>query len=164
MTVGILPGILSGAAAGIEANPLYTRWRMFVRNRPSSGYIWLAELYLYEAVDDGIQAAVHGTSGTGTTSSALAGYGANLAFDNNEAGNGWSTAVITSGDTNWLEFAFNTAKTINQFKIATKGNQYAPLDFDLQYHDGTSWIVARSFLITTGDYATNKYTGLRVPA
>lgn len=134
---------------------------MLTRNRPNNGYIWIGELRLLSE-EGGSQLAVDGSTGTASANSnSGAGYAAAGAFNNNLTDNGWSSAQFGSPQENWIEFEFDVATTVNAFSIHSKSvSAYGPLDFDIQYHDGTDWVVAGSYDLTTGDYTTSVYAAV----
>lgn len=122
-----------------------TRFRLNVKRIDT--YCEINEIELRES-PGGAQAAIHGTSGTASASSIYSStYAASKAFDGDVSSTRWS-AVSGSAVDQWLEFQFNTAKTIKEIAIKPYTNWYPQLvSFDV--HDGTQF----KPLIEFGDWS-----------
>jgi len=149
--------LVGGGEPEPGVGPEATRWRWYVRDRTQNGYVWVDEVY-FRNVPDGANSALHGTTGVASASSQSgASYSANKAFNGiDPEGTGWSSASYSAGTHQWLEFTFDAPITINQIEIHSKG-AYEALDFDLQYHNGTGWIIAKSYKVTTADYPSSRF-------
>lgn len=117
-----------------------TRWRVFIAATVSNftPRISRIEMMLTPGGADQV------TGGTASSSSNTAGHTAADAADANGS-TYWEAATPTG----WWEYEFASAKTITECAItyssAGTGSANAPLDFRLEYFDGTTWQLASSW-------------------
>lgn len=123
------------------------RWRVNITANNGGASITLAEMLFY----DNSLNIIPTTGGTPSASSNFSGsFDAAKAFDKNY-GTRWSTASTATG---WLEYQFSAPVLPNIIGFmagdnASAGPQ-APMDFDLQYHDGSDWVDSAVFTGETG--------------
>ena len=136
MTLTFTPPVTLGFNPGARSNPKSgTRFRLNVQRVDS--FIELQEIELRTSFG-GAQAAIHGTSGTASASSVFSGYGANQAFNNTTAGNGWSTNTGAPVD-NWIEFEFSSTTTVKEIAIRPDTNN-RPILVNFGVYDGSTFL------------------------
>lgn len=119
-----------------------TRWRVFVSTTVQGAGFFpaIARIEMMSTVGGADQV----TGGTASASSATGSHPASDAADANG-----STYWAASTTAAWWEYAFGSAKTIKELFITFATGQItdttAPLDFRLEYFDGTAWQIAASW-------------------
>lgn len=129
----------------LNAAPVgYNKWRLLISaNNNNGGACALIELEL-RGVIGGSDLTDPTTALTAATSSSfLSGNEPYKAFDN-QLNTGW--AVSMDGGAQWLEYDFALPVNIVEYAITPLGSanipSQAPMDWQLQYFDGTSWVTA----------------------
>ena len=143
-----------GTASGQSAS----RWRILVTNRPTSGQVGIKELELRTTPGGGQTADLSPVSpnGESTARTITINYPSTGAFGGQFDENGWRSAPMSEGSYTWLEFAFFSPRAIVEVMIETE-DDYQPLDFRIQYHDGDDWVDAGLFNISEEDYDAGQY-------
>lgn len=120
-----------------------TRWRVNVLNTVGGNSSWPVRMGRVEMfVTPG--GADQVTGGTASASSNTGGHAAADAADTDN-----STYWESTTQAGWWEYLFGSAKAIKEIAITYPTGQftdnYGPKDFDVEYWNGSSWVVAASF-------------------
>lgn len=123
------------------------RWRVNITDNNGGASITLAEMMFF----DNSLNAIPTTGGTPSASSNYSGsFDAAKAFDKDYASR-WSTASTATG---WLEYQFAAPVLPNIIGLMAGNNasadDQAPMDFSLQYHDGSDWVDSLTVTGETG--------------
>jgi hypothetical protein len=124
-------------------------WRIYILNDNGGSNVCIGDMQLRATVGGADQA--YGSGGTASASTALGGYPASAAFDNNPS-NWWVSNAQVNGA--WLEYQFPSAVSVAEYTVSSRndGPTYqsnSPLTWYLQYSDdGTTW--------TNADYQTGQ--------
>ena len=146
-----------GAPVGDEISA--TRWRL-VSQTTGLSFIWLHEIEFrteegtFGTID---QEALDGTDGSASASEELTSYEADQAFNGVDSDNGWSSESSPAAGV-WIEFTFDTSYAAKYVTVRGR-SAYLVTDWDVEYHNGSSWVLQKSFNLTDpDDFTTNDVT------
>jgi hypothetical protein len=116
-----------------------TQWRIYCYTAQSGGSnIAIAEIQMRASPGGSDEC----TGGTISASYDNGSYPKENAFDNNVS-NFWWTASTSQ----WIQYTFASEKTILEIVITARNDGFysdSPSAFDIQYHDGSSWVTVLS--------------------
>ncbi len=115
-----------------------TQWRIVMSDKLNTTYIW-AEQLIFRTTAAGAQQALDPSTGSATATSELASYGIELAFDDTDTTNGWSSAANPSEPV-IVEFTFDSAKTIVEFEFNFFSSTYGVGTYAIEAYVDDAWV------------------------
>lgn len=138
------------AAAG-GGGPTSTQWRLNITAKYTSGNWTSIKDMQFRSTPGGSNIATGGTASASVNNGGA--NPASNAFDGNAATQ-WQTGTATLPQ--WIQYTFASPVTVEQVSItqATLGDN--PVTFDVQYHNGTTWVTYWSVFGTGWNSGTTR--------